>query len=161
MAETLAIGKIGTSFDGKVHENIIYRVRQSPPLAKYHYLVVSDNANNLDNIDVLTVNSLRSVKDKLKKRAKKGIGLEVMVARARAMDGANAGKWFSELMELYEFCHSMRCQLVLSSGASSAHEMVSGTCFDAILKICGVDPQKHWQEMGEWLELRLSRRVAA
>jgi hypothetical protein len=37
--------------------------------------------------------------------------------------------------------------------------MVSGPCLDAILKICGIEPQRHWQEMNEWLEARLSGRV--
>lgn len=160
MAETLAIGKIGTPFEGKIYD-VVYRVRQASPPAKYPYLVVSDNANNLDGIDLLTISNLRSAKDKLKKRAKRGIGLEVTVAQARKMDGPGAAKWFSDLQELHELCHSMRCQLVISSGADSAHEMVSGQCLDAILKTCGIDPCRHWQEMGEWLESRLSRRVVA
>jgi hypothetical protein len=160
MAEALSIDKIGTPFDGKI-DDVIYRVRQAPAPAKYQYLVVSDNPNNLDGIDLLTVNSFRSVKEKLKKRAKKGIGFEMTVVQARKMDGAGAARWFSDLRELYEFCHSTRCQLVLSSGANSAHEMVSGPCLDAILKTCEIDPCRHWVEMGEWLESRMSRRVAA
>jgi hypothetical protein len=160
MAETLSIGRIGTPFDGKIGD-VIYRVRQALPPAKYQYLVVSDNASNLDGIDLLTVNNFHSVKEKLKKRAKKGIGFEMTVAHARKMDGHGAARWFSDLRELYEFCHSTRCQLVLSSGANSAREMVSGPCLDVILKTCGIDPRRHWVEMSEWLESRLSRRVAA
>ena len=160
MAESLSIGKVGTPFDGKIHD-VIYRVRQAPPPAKYQYLVVSDSASNLDGIDLLTIGNLRSVKDKLKKRAKKGIGLEMTVASARKMDGAGAAKWLSDLGELHEFCHSTHCQLVLSSGANSAHEMVSGPCLDAILKTCGIDPCRHWEVMNGWLESRRSRRVAA
>jgi hypothetical protein len=40
------------------------------------------------------------------------------------------------------------------------YEMVSGPCFDAILKNCGIDPEKHWREINNWLETKLSGRVA-
>lgn len=126
---------------------------------KYPYLVVSDDLEN-GRADVLTIGSFRRAKEHLKKKPRKGIGIEVMIAPARKMDGVSVAKWFEDIRDLYSFCHSSRCQLVLSSGASSMHEMVSGPCLDAILKTCGIDPQNHWKEMNEWLESRLSRRVS-
>ena len=113
-----------------------------------------------EHADVLTVNDFRRVKEKLKKNVKKGTGLEVVVAPARKMGAAGVGRWFDNIKELHSFCQSSRCQLVLSSGAASMHEMVSGPCLDAMLRNCGIDPQRHWREMDGWLETKLSRRVS-
>jgi len=150
---------VGTPFDGKICEGVVYRLKKAPESAvKYQYLVVSDNAEG--PADVLTVNDFRRVKERLKKKVKKGTGLEVTIAPARKMDAASIGRWFDNVRELHSFCHSSRCQLVLSSGATSMHEMVSGPCLDAILKNCDIDPQRHWREMNSWLETKLSRRVS-
>lgn len=160
MAKALAIGKVGALFDGKIDEGIIYRLKKAPDApVKYPYLVVSEDIEN-GRADMVTIGSFRRAKDQLKKKSRKGIGIEVMIAPARKMDGTGVAKWFEDVRDLYSFCHSSRCQFVLSSGASSINEMVSGPCLDAILKNCGIDPQKHWDEMSEWLESRLSRRVS-
>ena len=150
---------MGVPFDSKVREGVIYRLKKTPLFpAKYPYLVVSDNTDG--PTDVLSITDFRRIKEKLKKKVKKGTGLEVTVASARKMDAVGIGKWLNDIEELYSFCHSSGCQLVLSSGASSMHEMVSGPCLDAILKNCGIDPEKQWHDMNIWLETKLSRRVS-
>lgn len=125
--------------------------------AKYPYLLVSDKTE--EHADVVAIRDFRRAREKLKK-VKKGTGLEITIAPARKMDAAGVGGWFEDIRELYSFCHSTRCQLILSSGATSMQEMVSGPCFDAILKNCGIDPERHWREMNGWLEARLARRVS-
>ena len=110
--------------------------------------------------DILMISDFRRFKEKLKKKVKKGTGLEVTIAPARKMDAADVGRWFEGIRELYLFCQSSRCQFILSSGATSMHEMVSGPCLDAILKNCDIDPHSHWREMNSWLQARLSRRVS-
>jgi sugar-specific transcriptional regulator TrmB len=129
---------------------------QSP--AKYPYLTVSDNVH--DPADVLTINDFRRVKEKLKKKVKKGTGLEVAIAPARKMDAVGIGKWFESVADLHSFCQSSRCQFIISSGARSMHEMVSGPCIDAILKNCDIDQHRHWREMNSWLEAMVSRRAS-
>jgi hypothetical protein len=124
---------------------------------KYPYLTVSDSV--AENADIIVVYDFRRVKEKMKKKARNGIGLEVTIAPARKMDATNLGKWFESIRDLHSFCQSSKCQLVLSSGATSMSEMVSGPCLDAILKNCDIDPQNYWREMNSWLEARLSRRV--
>jgi RNase P/RNase MRP subunit p30 len=159
----LSISRVGVPFNGKVDENVVvYRLKQAPPSpVKYPYLVVSDNNVDAPAVaDVLTVGDFRRAKEKLKKKVKKGTGLEVTIAPARKMNAARVGKWFEDIKELYSFCHSSGCQLILSSGAASIYEMVSGPSLDALLRNCGVDPQRHWQEMNSWLETKLSRRVS-
>lgn len=151
---------MGAPFDGKICKGVVYRLKKAPESpVKYPYLVVSDNVD--EPADVITISDFRRVKEKLKKKTKKGTGLEVMVAPARKMDSIGIGRWLEDIKDLYSFCHSSRCQFVISSGAKSIHEMVSGPCLDAILKNCGIAPQMYWGEMDSWLDARLSRRVSA
>lgn len=155
----LSIGTVGTPFDGKAREEIIYRLNRMPQQpAKYLYLVVSDKIG--EPSDIVTIRGFSRSKEKLKK-VKKGTGIEITIAPARKMDSAGVGRWFEDVAELYSFCHSSRCQLILSSGASSINEMVSGACLDAILKNCGINPERHWREMNDWMESKLSRRAYA
>lgn len=146
-------------FDGKVREGAVYRLGRAPRQpVKYRYLVVSDKME--EPADIVTVEDFRRAKEKMKKKLKRGTGLEVTIAPARKMDAAAVGRWLEDIGELYSLCHSSRCQLILSSGATSMHEMVSGPCMDVILKNCGINPERHWREMNSWLEARLSRRVS-
>jgi hypothetical protein len=149
---------VGSPFDGKVREGVIYRLAKVPQQpVKYQYLTVSDYPNG--SADVLMIKDFRRGQEKLKKKVKKGTGLEVLIAPVRKLDAAAVARWFETVSELYSFCHSSRCQLVLSSGATSINEMVSGPSMDAILKNCGIDPESYWREMNDWFEAELSRRV--
>ncbi len=121
-------------------------------------MVVSEDV--VKTADILMIQDFNKVKKQLKKRVKKGTGLEVTVNPVRKMDGGSVGKWFSNLNDLYAFCHSSRCQFILSSGATSEYEMISGPCLDAILKTVGIEPQGHWRNMAKWLAEKLSRNVA-
>jgi hypothetical protein len=121
-------------------------------------LVVSENVGK--PADILIIRDFSKVKKQMKKKVKKGTGLELIVNPARKMGGDSVGKWFNSLNELYTFCHLSRCQFILSSGATSEYEMISGPCLDAILKTVGIEPQGHWLSMGKWLEEKLSRNVA-
>jgi hypothetical protein len=149
---------VGAPFDGKIRGDVVYRLKEAPQApVKYPYLTVSDDIGK--PADILTVSDFRRIKEMMKKKVKKGTGLEVVIAPARKMHAAAIGRWFEDIREMYSLCHSSRCQFVLSSGATSMHEMVSGQCFDAILKNCSIDPERHWREMNSWLETKLSRRV--
>lgn len=154
----LSISRVGISFNGKVEEGAIYRLRAAPSkIVDYAYLVVSENAD--EPIDILIISDFKRFKKQLKNKVKKGTGLEMTISPLRKMDSASVGKWFYSLRELSKFCHLARCQLILSSGATSKYEMVSGPCFDAILRTAGIDPQGYWLTMTKWLEERLARNV--
>lgn len=153
----LAIDRIGIA--GEPADNVICRLRQKPKAVKYDYLIVSDSIEDASWADVITIRDLRRVKEKLKKKARAGLGLEMTIAQARKMDAAGAAKWLADISELHSFCQSSRCQFILSSGADSSYSMVSGRCLDAILETCSIDPEKHWAAMSSWLASRLGRRV--
>jgi RNase P/RNase MRP subunit p30 len=121
-------------------------------------LVVSEEVG--EPADIVMIKDFNKVKRRLKKGIKKGTGLELAVNPARKMDSGSVAKWFSNLSDLYASCHSSRCQFILSSGATSEYEMISGPCLDAILKTVGIEPQSHWRNMGKWLEEKLLRNVA-
>ena len=156
--KVLSISRAGIPFDGKLREGLIFRLRTVPQLPfNYPYLVVSEDVS--EPADIVMIKDLNKVKKQLKKKVKKGTGLELTVNPARKMDSGSLGKWFKNLGDLYTFCHLARCQFIISSGATSEYEMISGPCFDAILKMVGIDPQSHWISLGKWLEGKLLRNV--
>ncbi|MEO9363342.1 MAG: hypothetical protein ABI348_05515 [Nitrososphaera sp.] len=139
---------------------VVYRLKNSPPKpVKYDYLLVSENVDEASRVDILVLRDFRRAKEKLKKKVKAGAGIEITVEQARRMDAAGVARWVSDAHDLHEFCQSSGFQFILSSGANSPAGIVSGQSFDAILKVIGVDPRKHWEELAGWLESRLERRV--
>ena len=155
----LSISRVAVTFDGKPHEGAVYRLRTAPSnVVNYPYLIVSENLD--EPADILTVRDFSKDKTKLKKKLKKGTGLEIMINPARKMDSVSVGRWFSSLTDLYRLCHWARCQFVISSGATSKYEMISGPCLDAILKTVGIEPQSYWSNLTKWLEQRLASNVS-
>jgi hypothetical protein len=130
----------------------------------YPYLVVSEKIDELllssSSIDIFVVTAFKEINDNLKKkvRKKRGIGLEVSLADLRKSDGLQVGKWFNQIRDLYKFCRSSNSQFILSSGANSVMEMVSGRSFDSILRICDIKPEHYWRELGEWIESKSHTR---
>ncbi len=156
---SLSISRVAVPFDGKPHEGAVYRLRTAPSnVVNYPYLIVSENLDA--PTDILTIRDFSKDKRELKKKLKKGTGLEILINPARKMDSVSVGRWFSSLTDLYRLCHWARCQFVISSGATSKYEMVSGPSLDAILKTVGIEPQSYWSNLTKWLEQRLARNVS-
>lgn len=160
MAKFLAISKAGAKFDPRNYDrHIINRLNKTPTGAvDYQYILVSDDIEG-SYAELITIKDFRKVKQLLKRKIRRGTGLEIMIAPCRKLDSQHIARWFEDVRDLYLFCKSSGCQLILSSGANSVQEMVSGPCLDAILKYCGIQPEKHWQSMNEWLDRVLSNRV--
>jgi RNase P/RNase MRP subunit p30 len=151
----------------RIGERVIYHINNrklSQPLpssiiTNYPYLIACEKIDELScsyshtsTIDIFGVRDFNRINSDLKKKVKKGIGLEVTLVNLRKLDGLQIGKWFSKIRDLYKLCKSSNCQFILSSGANSALEMVSGPSFDSILEICDIKPEYYWQELAEWLE---------
>jgi hypothetical protein len=154
--------KVGVEAVGNFDEmNFIYRIKNSPQLpVKYDYLIVSENISSLPHIDILSIKDFHRLKEKLRtSRSKNAIGIEITIESARSMDAKGAARWMVDAYELYSFCHSFGFQFILSSGATNPEGTVSGRSFDAILKTIGIEPQKYWHGLDNWLKLRSERRV--
>ena len=164
MAKNLAIDILGFGYNNtKIEaENIIYRINvkllSSSVITDHPYLVVSENINELESstasssIDLFVIRDFQGVVNTLKTKIKSGIGLEVNLANVRKMTGWQVGKWLNQIRKFYKLCKSSNCQLIFSSGATSALEMISGPSFDTILKVCDIEPESYWQELGDWIE---------
>ena len=163
MAQISEIDVIGTDYAGEISiDNIIYRIDRKPTeLTSYPYLVVCKKIEeiSISTTDILVVDDFKRIEDRLKRNVRKRIGLEVTVSRARKQDGPNIGKWFKQIRNLYKFCKLNEYQFILSSGANSELEMVSGRSFDSILKICDIKPEQYWRDLAEWIETKYQRMV--
>ena len=163
MAQISEIDVIGTDYTGEISiDNIIYRINRKPvELTSFPYLVVCKKIEEISvsTTDILVVDDFKRIEDGLKRRVRKRIGLEVTVSRARKQDGPNIGRWFKQIRNLYKFCKLNDYQFILSSGANSELEMVSGRSFDSILKICDIKPEQYWWDLAEWIETKYQKMV--
>jgi hypothetical protein len=163
MAQISEIDVIGTDYTGEISiDNVIYRINRKPvELTSFPYLVVCKKIEEISDstTDILVVDDFKRIEDRLKRRVRKRIGLEITVSRARKQDGPNIGKWFKQIRNLYKFCKLNDYQFILSSGANSELEMVSGRSFDSILKICDIKPEQYWRDLAEWIETKYQRMV--
>ena len=160
-AEVLEINEVGAKYNGHVHKNVVYRLEKRPSvITNYPYLVVSDKPAELTSpwVDLFIIRDYFSLKNILKKKIRTRLGLEVIVSDKRNTNGLSVGKWFDQIRELYKLCKSINCQFVMSSGASSPIEMISGRCFDSLLKLSNIKPETYWQELGEWLQSKIGTR---
>lgn len=170
MAKNLAIGVLGFGYNNiKIEgENIIYRVNakllSSSVIIDHPYLVISESINELQSstpsspIDLFVIRDLQRVDDTLKRKVKSGMGLEVNLANVRKMSGLQVGRWLNQIRKFYKFCKTSDCQFIFSSGANSVLEMISGPSLDALLKICDIEPESYWLELGDWIESKCHRR---
>jgi hypothetical protein len=167
MARTLQIDILGTEYHGGREKNVLYRVKRKPQaVTDYPYIVVSDKfeflSSSSSTIDLFQVKDYRMIKANLKKsKVREQIGLEVTIAELRRQDSLQVGRWISHIKDLYKFCKCTNCQFILSSGANSAVEMVSGRSFESILKTCEIEPEHYWRELEKWIENKCKKRVFA
>ena len=156
MSKLLDLDMIGVDSDYSTsirpHEDIILRMDKKYPIADYFpYLIVSDNIRSLDGkTDLFLIDPFQR-KDAIKRKVKRGLGIEISIASARKLKSVMAGRWLKEVKSINEFCQSNNCQFILSSGATSVNEMISGRSFESILNVVGISPRIYWKEISEWL----------
>jgi hypothetical protein len=157
----LGIDLIGAAHERKADmKHVVYR--STEPLkqpASYPSIISSNDIDLALGADLITITNFRRVKDKVKKKLRKGQGLEFLLHPARTMTGAEVARWLGDLHEAYGLCQSLGVQFVLSSGANSLAEMVSGICFDEILKEINIEPERHWKELNRWLDRTIAGQV--
>ena len=167
MANILGIDIVGSFYGDNLQEDIIYRLTQKPSkLPSYRYLIATENAEQLASSssslpNILVVRDFRKIKSLIKEKKYKGkIGLEVLISDMRYANGLEVGKWFKEIIDLYRFSERYNCQFIISSGATSIWEMISARCFESLLKLCDIKPERYWKELENWIELHNKPRAA-
>lgn len=159
-ASQLGLGLIGGRYDGKVVKNVVYRstIPAKQP-TDYPCIIAANDIDSGQQADLITVANFRRIKDKARKKVRRKQGLEFLLHPARQMTAAEVAKWLGELREAYGLCQALGAQFILSSGAGSPSEMISGNSFDEILKEIGIDPRRHWQELNRWLDHVIAGQV--
>ena len=159
MSKILGLDMVGIdskyATDSLHREGVILRMERKNSIAdSCPYLIVSDNMKTLDaNTDLCMIAPLHS-NDGIKRKAKRGLGIEISICSARKLEAHMIGRWMRQVKSIYEVCNSNKCQFILSSGACSIYEMVSARTVESILKFMGISPTNYWEELSEWLETK-------
>ena len=159
MSKILGLDMVGIDLnyvtDSLHREDVILRMDRKHSIADYcPYLIVSDSMKTLDaNTDLFIIDPLQS-KDGIKRKAKRGLGIEISISSARKLEAHMLGRWMRQAKFIHEVCNSNKCQFILSSGAYSIHEMVSARTIESILKFIGISATNYWEELSEWLETK-------
>jgi hypothetical protein len=165
----LGLKTIGAEFstgidDGTDGEevNVIRLLKKKPLTAtKFPFLVASDNYHDLASkeVDIVEIKDIdQQFYEMLRRTHSKKLGIEITVSKLRATDSQRLARNIALIKSIHSFTEKYGNQLVLTSGASSVFEMVSGRCFDALLQLCDIKPETYWNSLNSWLEHKISMR---
>ena len=99
------------------------------------------------------------MKNVIKKRVRKELGLEISLSDIRYSSGDSISKWVKESRSIYRLCKSSGSQFILSSGARTLAEMVSIRTIESILLLLEIEPKNYWKDFSEWLDSKDKIRV--
>ncbi|MDP9498819.1 MAG: hypothetical protein M3P20_02555 [Thermoproteota archaeon] len=165
VSKLLNIEVIGSAYQARTYDDVIYRLNQRPPaVTDYRYLVVAETIEQLSTAsfvpNLIVVRDFQKIKSFVKnKKYKSKIALEVLLSDIRRRDGIRVGRWFKEVTDLYKFTKRFGYQFVISSGANSIWEMTSAQCIESIMKICDIPPHRYWQDLEDWIKQQESPRL--
>ena len=129
----------------------VIRLLKKKPLASttFPYLVASNNYHDLDSkdLDLVEITDIdQQFYEMLKHAPSKKLGIEITVSKLRATNGQKLAKNIALIRAIHSF---------------TVFEMVSGRCFDALLKLCDIKPETYWISLNNWLEHKISMRCYA
>jgi hypothetical protein len=146
-----------------INDSLVLRFNIKPnnsPLFKY-LLVLNESETKINSkipfFDIFSLNSWYTYKimlKKLKKLNRKNIGIEIKIREIRNSNSYEVGKWIKSIKEINKFCKLTDNQLIISSGAETNYESISGNTFDSILRILEIEPMKYWNELEKWIDTR-------
>ena len=146
-----------------INDSLVLRFNIKPkksPLFKY-LLVLNESETKINSkipfFDIFSLNSWNTYKimlKKLKKLNRKNIGIEIKIREIRNSNSYEVGKWIKSIKEINKFCKLTDNQLIISSGAETNYESISGNTFDSILRILEIEPMKYWNELEKWINTR-------
>jgi RNase P/RNase MRP subunit p30 len=145
--------------------NVIHLLKNKPLASTaFPYLVASDDYRDLASkeVDLVEITDIdQHFYEMLHHTHSKKLGIEIAVSKLRAIDDQKLAKNVALIKSIHSFTERHDNQLVLTSGATSVFEMVSGRCFDALLKLCDIKPETYWISLNKWLEHKISMRCYA
>ncbi|HEX7178650.1 MAG TPA: hypothetical protein VF220_02920 [Nitrososphaeraceae archaeon] len=131
----------------------------SGSITKFLQLTRTDNPLAINkSTDIITINKI-GMKNVIKKRVRKELGLEVSLSDIRYSSGDSISKWVKESRSIYRLCKSSGSQFILSSGARTLAEMVSIRTIESILLLLEIEPKNYWKDFSEWLDSKDKIRV--
>jgi len=146
-----------------INDALVLRFKIKPkksPLFKY-LVVLQESETKINSkipfFDIFSLNSWNTYKimlKKLKKLNRKNIGIEIKIREIRNSNSYEVGKWIKSIKEINKFCKLTDNQLIISSGAETNYESISGNTFDSILRILEIEPMKYWNELEKWINTR-------
>ena len=160
-AEILGIHQIGSEYNGTTYKNVIYRLDTRPAyVTTFPYLLVSEEMDEISSpgLDVFAIRDYPRVRSFLRKKVRRGLGLEIFIDDLRHADGSAVGRWIEYIRQIYKLTKSTNCQLILSSGARSSREMIAARSFDTLLSLCNINPGAYWKELESWIDMKIGRK---
>lgn len=124
----------------------------------YPFLIISDKFGT--NADLVRIHDIKSRSHLSKIPFPSGVGLLLTIKQARK-DPQIAAEWIEYAKYVAKLCKIRNCQFIISSGAESVDELVSGSSLDAVLRLCNVDPANYWRELNFWVQNKLAGRTTS
>lgn len=146
-----------------IYDSFILRLRNKPKkLTSFKYLVVLlESETNINSkipfFDIFSMNKWYTYKiilRQLKKLNRKNIGIEIKIRHIRNCNSYEIGKWVKSIKEINKFCKLTDNQLIISSGAETNYETISGNTFDSLLKLFNIEPIQYWNELEKWIDTK-------
>jgi hypothetical protein len=160
--DLLGLNRVGIESEHTDGSNVICLLRKKPAISTtFPYLVYSNNYDEIDSndIDLLEFRAQDpDFGDVLRGCSIKRLGVELTVSNLRTCSGRQLAKAITHIKSLHKLTEKYGNQLVLTSGASSMFELVSGRCFDALLSLCDIKPETYWKNLNSWLEYKIDAR---
>lgn len=159
----LGLKRIGLETNSTVGEaSVIHLLRKKPSSStKFPYLVLSDSRRDVysKEVDLLELNTLdNGLLEMLKRCPTRKLGIELSISVLRSYEGQRLAKAITLIKALHKITEKGKNQLVLTSGACSLYELVSGRCFDALLELCDISPAAYWTGLNNWLDDKICMR---
>jgi len=146
-----------------INSAFVLRFKNKPTKSLFFkYLVVHHESETKINskipfFDIFSLNSWNNYKiilKQLKKLNRKNIGIEIKIREIRNCNSYEIGKWIKSIKEIYKFCKLTHNQFILSSGAETNYETLSGNTFDSLLKVLEIEPIKYWNDLEKWIDTK-------
>jgi RNase P/RNase MRP subunit p30 len=146
-----------------INDAFVLRFKNKPKkLPLFKYLVVLHESESKINskipfFDIFSMNNWNTYKinlKQLKKLNRKNIGIEIKIREIRNCNSYEVGKWVKSIKEINKFCKLTDNQLIISSGAETNYETISGNTFDSLLRIFDIEPIKYWNELEKWIDTK-------